>query len=220
MLFYALRKYVHDRRIEFPVVLAVSAGFAYLNKFTGFSLPWYIDVAFPCVLFMYLGQYVREKNVEIGGKKTLVLAAVGVVFAAGLTLLFADSAEKYCIDYRVIRLTPFVPVTVGGFALCLALYGALKNVKKKSVLSYIGVNSLLFHLFDNLPEVAVGQAVRMLGVTNVYAVTLCQLAAIILLTPVIVMLVKYFAWFLFGLKKESWSLDYGKLFRVKKKESI
>ena len=50
--------------------------------------------------------------------------------------------------------------------------------------------------------------------------TLCQLAAIILLTPVIVMLVKYFAWFLFGLKKESWSFDYGKLFRVKKKESI
>ena len=98
--------------------------------------------------------------------------------------------------------------------------GALKNVKKKSVLSYIGANSLLFYLFDNLPEVAVGQAVRMLGVTNVYAVTLCQLAAIILLTPVIVMLVKYFAWFLFGLKKESWSLDYGKLFRVKKKESI
>ena len=89
-------------------------------------------------------------------KKTLVLAAVGVVFAAGLTLLFADSAEKYCIDYRVIRLTPFVPVTVGGFALCLALYGALKNVKKKSVLSYIGANSLLFYLFDNLPEVAVG----------------------------------------------------------------
>ena len=88
-----------------------------------------------------------------------------------------------------------MPVTVGGFALCLALYGALKNVKKKSVLSYIGV-------------------------TNVYAVTLCQLAAIILLTPVIVMLVKYFAWFLFGLKKESWSFDYGKLFRVKKKESI
>ena len=195
MLFYALRKYVHDRRIEFPVVLAVSAGFAYLNKFTGFSLPWYIDVACPCLLYMYLGQYVREKSVEITGKKTLVLAAVGVVFAAGLTLLFADSAEKYCIDYRVIRLTPFVPVTVGGFALCLALYGALKNVKKKSVLSYIGV-------------------------TNVYAVTLCQLAAIILLTPVIVMLVKYFAWFLFGLKKESWSLDYGKLFRVKKKESI
>lgn len=56
----------------------------------------------------------------------------------------------------MIRLTPFVPVTVGGFALCLALYGALKNVKKKSVLSYIGANSLLFYLFDNLPEVAVG----------------------------------------------------------------
>ena len=44
VLFYALRKYVHDRRIEFPVVLAASAGFAYLNKFTGFSLLWYIDV--------------------------------------------------------------------------------------------------------------------------------------------------------------------------------
>lgn len=220
VLFYALRKYVHDRRIEFPVVLAVSAGFAYLNKFTGFSLPWYIDVACPCLLYMYLGQYVREKSVEITGKKTLVLAAVGVVFAAGLTLLFADSAEKYCIDYRVIRLTPFVPVTVGGFALCLALYGALKNVKKKSVLSYIGVNSLLFYLFDNLPELLAGKAMGYIGVTNVYAVTLCQLAAIILLTPVIVMLVKYFAWFLFGLKKESWSLDYGKLFRAKKEESI
>ena len=73
VLFYALRKYVHDRRIEFPVVLAASAGFAYLNKFTGFSLPWYIDVAFPCVLFMYLGQYVREKGIEITGKKTLIL---------------------------------------------------------------------------------------------------------------------------------------------------
>ena len=187
-----MRKYVHDRRIEFPAALAVSAAFVYLGRFTGFALPWYIDVAFPCVLFMYLGQFIREKSVEIGGKKTLVLAAVGVVFAAGLTLLFADSAEKYCIDYRVIRLTPFVPVTVGGFALCLALYGALKNVKKKSVLSYIGV-------------------------TNVYAVTLCQLAAIILLTPVIVMLVKYFAWFLFGLKKESWSFDYKKLFGCRKK---
>ena len=138
VLFYALRKYVHDRRIEFPAALAVSAAFVYLGKFTGFTL-------------------------------------------------------------------------------CLALYSALKNVKKKSVLSYIGVNSLLFHLFDNLPEVAVGQAVRMLGVTNVYAVTLCQLAAIILLTPVIVMLVKYFAWFLFGLKKESWSFDYKKLFGCRKK---
>ena len=166
---------------------------------------------------MYLGQYVREKNVEITGKKTLVLAAVGVVFAAGLTLLFADSAEKYCIDYRVIRLTPFVPVTVGGFALCLALYGALKNVKKKSILSYIGVNSLLFYLFDNLPELLAGKAMGYIGVTNVYAVTLCQLAAIILLTPVIVMLVKYFAWFLFGFKKESWSFDYKKLFGCRKK---
>lgn len=56
--------------------------------------------------------------------------------------------------------------------------------------------------------------------TNVYIVSLCQLIGILLLTPVIVMLVKYFAWFLFGLKKESWSLDYGKLFRVKKEESI
>ena len=155
VLFYALRKYVHDRRIEFPVVLAASAGFAYLNKFTGFSLPWYIDVAFPCVLFMYLGQYVREKNVEITGKKTLILAAVGIAAAAGLTLLFSDSPEKYCIDYRVIRLTPFVPVMAGGFALCLALYGALKNVKKKGILSYIGVNSMLFYLFDNLPELLV-----------------------------------------------------------------
>ena len=150
-----LRKYIHDRRIEFPVVLAASAGFAYLNKFTGFSLPWYIDVAFPCVLFMYLGQHVREKNVEITGKKTLILAAVGIAAAAGLTLLFSDSPEKYCIDYRVIRLTPFVPVMAGGFALCLALYGALKNVKRKGVLSYIGVNSMLFYLFDNLPELLV-----------------------------------------------------------------
>lgn len=82
------------------------------------------------------------------------------------------------------------------------------------------MNSLLFYLFDNLPEVVVGKAVRMLGVTNVYIVSLCQLVGILLLTPVIVMLVKYFAWFLFGLKKESWSLDYGKLFRAKKKESI
>ena len=220
VLFYALRKYVHDRRIEFPVVLAVSAGFAYLNKFTGFSLPWYIDVACPCLLYMYLGQYVREKSVEITGKKTLVLAAVGVVFAAGLTLLFADSAEKYCIDYRVIRLTPFVPVTVGGFALCLALYGALKNVKRKGVLSYIGVNSMLFYLFDNLPELLAGKAMGYIGVTNVYIVSLCQLAAIIPLTPVIVMLVKYFAWFLFGLKKESWSLDYKKLFGCRKKTTV
>ena len=220
VLFYALRKYVHDRRIEFPAALAVSAAFVYLGRFTGFVLPWYIDVAFPCVLFMYLGQYVREKNVEIGGKRIAVLSLTGVVCAAALTALLAGSGERFPVDYHMMHLTPFVLILLGGFALCLALYGALKNVKKKSILSYIGVNSLLFYLFDNLPEVAVGQAVRMLGVTNVYAVTLCQLAAIILLTPVIVMLVKYFAWFLFGLKKESWSLDYGKLFRVKKKESI
>ena len=104
---------------------------------------------------MYLGQYVREKSMEITGKKTLILAAVGIAVAAGLTLLFSDSPEKYCIDYRVIRLTPFVPVMIGGFALCLALYGALKNVKRKGVLSYIGVNSMLFYLFDNLPELLV-----------------------------------------------------------------
>ena len=194
--------------------------FAYLNKFTGFSLPWYIDVAFPCVLFMYLGQYVREKNVEITGKKTLILAAVGIAAAAGLTLLFSDSPEKYCIDYRVIRLTPFVPVMIGGFALCLALYGALKNVKKKSILSYIGVNSMLFYLFDNLPELLVEKAMGYIGVTNVYIVSLCQLIGILLITPVIVMFVKYFLWFLFGLKKESWSLDYKKLFGIKKKESV
>ena len=120
----------------------------------------------------------------------------------------------------MIRLTPFVPVIAGGFALCLALYGALKNVKKKGILSYIGVNSMLFYLFDNLPELLVKKAMGYIGVTNVYIVSLCQLIGILLLTPVIVMFVKYFAWFLFGLKKESWSLDYGKLFRVKKKESI
>lgn len=40
------------------------------------------------------------------------------------------------------------------------------------------------------------------------------------LTPVIVMLVKYFAWFLFGLKKESWSLDYKKLFGCRKKTTV
>lgn len=140
---------------NFPLFSLRPPGFAYLNKFTGFSLPCYIDVAFPCVLFMYLGQHVREKNVEIAGKKTLILAAVGIAAAAGLTLLFSDSPEKYCIDYRVIRLTPFVPVMIGGFALCLALYGALKNVKRKGVLSYIGVNSMLFYLFDNLPELLV-----------------------------------------------------------------
>ena len=166
---------------------------------------------------MYLGQHVREKNVEITGKKTLILTAVGIAAAAGLTLLFSDSPEKYCIDYRVIRLTPFVPVMAGGFALCLALYGALKNVKRKGVLSYIGVNSMLFYLFDNLPELLVKKAMGYIGVTNVYIVSLCQLIGILLLTPVIVMFVKYFAWFLFGLKKESWSFDYGKLFRVKKK---
>lgn len=220
VLFYALRKFVHDRRIEFPVVFVVSAGFVYLSKSTGIVLPWYIDVACPCLLYMYLGQYVREKSMEITGKKTLILAVVGIAVAAGLTLLFAGSPEKYCIDYRVIRLTPFMPVMVGGFALCLALYGALKNVKKKSILSYIGVNSMLFYLFDNLPELLVEKAMGYIGVTNVYIVSLCQLIGILLLTPVIVMFVKYFAWFLFGLKKESWSLDYGKLFRVKKKESI
>lgn len=106
---------------------------------------------------------------------------------------------------------------IGGFALCLALYGALKNVKRKGVLSYIGVNSMLFYLFDNLPELLVKKAMGYIGVTNVYIVSLCQLIGILLLTPVIVMFVKYFAWFLFGLKKESWSFDYGKLFRVKKK---
>ena len=149
--------------------------------------------------------------------KELILTAVGIAAAAGLTLLFSDSPEKYCIDYRVIRLTPFVPVMIGGFALCLALYGALKNVKRKGVLSYIGVNSMLFYLFDNLPELLVKKAMGYIGVTNVYIVSLCQLIGILLLTPVIVMFVKYFAWFLFGLKKESWSFDYGKLFRVKKK---
>ena len=40
------------------------------------------------------------------------------------------------------------------------------------------------------------------------------------LTPVIVMLVKYFAWFLFGLKKESRSLDYKKLFGCRKKTTV
>ena len=96
----------------------------------------------------------------------------------------------------------------------------VKNVKKKSVLSYIGVNSLLFYLFDSLPELLAGKAMGYIGVTNVDVVTLCQLAAIILLTPVIVMLVKYFAWFLFGLKKESWSLDYKKLFGCRKKTTV
>ena len=79
---------------------------------------------------------------------------------------------------------------------------------------------MLFYLFDNLPELLVKKAMGYIGVTNVYIVSLCQLIGILLLTPIIVMLVKYFAWFLFGLKKESWSFDYGKLFRVKKKESI
>ena len=79
---------------------------------------------------------------------------------------------------------------------------------------------MLFYLFDNLPELLVKKAMGYIGVTNVYIVSLCQLIGILLLTPVIVMFVKYFAWFLFGLNKESWSFDYGKLFRVKKKESI
>ena len=59
-----------------------------------------------------------------------------------------------------------------------------------------------------------------IGVTNVYIVSLCQLLGILLLTPASVMFVKYCAWFLFGLKKESWSFDYKKLFGIKKKESV
>ena len=152
VLFYALRKYVHDRRIEFPVVLAVSAGVAYLNKFTGFSLPWYIDVSFPCVLFMYLGQYVREKNVEIGGWRIAVLSLTGVVCAAALTVLLAGSGERFPVDYHMMHLTPFALILLGGFALCLALYGALKNVKKKSILSYITMlqPDSVFSCFDQL----------------------------------------------------------------------
>lgn len=220
VLFYALRKFVRNRKIEFPAAFAVSAAFVYLGKFTGIALPWYIDVACPCLLYMYLGQYVREKSMEFGGKRIAVLSLTGVVCAAALTAILAGSEERFPVDYHMMHLTPFVLILIGGFALCLALYSALKNVKKKSILSYIGANSLLFYLFDNLPEVMLGKAVRMLGVTNVYIVTLCQLIGILLITPVIVMLVKYFTWFLFGLKKESWSFDYGKLFRVKKKESI
>lgn len=220
VLFYALRKFVHDRRIEFPVVFAVSAAFVYLNKFTGFALPWYIDVAFPCVLFMYLGQFVREKNVQIGGKRLAVLSLIGVACAAVLTVLLAGSGEQFPVDYHMMQLTPFVLILIGGFALCLALYGALKSVKRKGFLSYIGVNSMLFYLFDNLPELLAEKAMGYIGVTNVYIVSLCQLIAILLLTPVIVMFVKYFLWFLFGLKKESWSLDYKKLFGVKKKTTL
>ncbi len=79
---------------------------------------------------------------------------------------------------------------------------------------------MLFYLFDNLPELLVEKAMGYIGVTNVYIVSLCQLIGILLITPVIVMFVKYFLWFLFGLKKESWSLDYKKLFGIKKKESV
>lgn len=220
VFFYALRKYIHNRTVGFSIVFALSAAFVYLHKFTDAALPWYIDVAFPCMLFMFLGEYVRERRLCITGKKTLVLLLVGAAAAVSLGAILADSAEKFPVDYHMMNLTPFLLIVLGGGALCLALYGLLKKIKRSSIVSYIGVNSLLFYLFDNLPEVVVGKVGRMIGITNLYVVTLCQLAAIILLTPVIVMLVKYFCWFLFGLKKESWSLDYGKLFALRKKETV
>lgn len=210
VMFFALRKYAHNRKIEIIAVAAVSAALAYAGKRTGFALPWYIDVAVPCMMFMYLGEYAREKDLAPGGKKILALTGIGVLIAAALTVFFAGSPERYCIDYRVLRITPYIPVTVGGAALCLALYGLLKKAGKKSILTYIGENSLLFYLFDNLPELLIKKAAAVVGITNVYVVSLCQLVGIVLLTPVIVMFIKYFFWFLFGLKKPDWAFRWGK----------
>ena len=211
--YYLLRNYIKKIQIELFFVVGMSILLTYLSRFSGVALPWYLDVAFPCLLFMYLGAAVKKKESDFGRKKVFLLGIIGIVSAVLIYCILEKNGEKFLVDYHMLKLFPYSLVTIGGVSLCIFVYAFFKRFDKKTFLTYIGENSLIYFLFDRFPISLVGKLLSHFHITNVFVSACAKLLGIIAFTPFIVMFIKYFFWFLFGKKKEAWSFDYSRLAR-------
>lgn len=215
MLYWILRHLIRNIKFELLITCAISYAFIYLFNITGIALPWHIDEAFPCLIYIYIGYIIRKKQCRIGKKGIAILFVSGAICSLVICHINRFTEDLYFVDYHALKLLPFSLILAGGIQLCLALYGLLSKIKVESIISYIGKNSLLYYLFDWIPSSIIAKVCGILPCFNSSVMRLFQFAGFFLLMPFFVMFLKYFFWPVLGLEKETWSLDYRNAVRCK-----
>lgn len=75
--------------------------------------------------------------------------------------------------------------------MCISIFCLLYNIKKTSLLSFIGENSLLYYLFDWMPASIVSKTMTMMGMNNPYLIAVFRIVGVVLFTPLIVVFIKW-----------------------------
>lgn len=208
--YYFFRRVIKNIRMEIATVFIISMILTYLSRFLNIALPWYIDVAFPCVIYLYLGAYIKEKRLKLNKSEIFVLSCIVPIVVFVICTILINDVSKYLIDYHMLRLFPYSLVTLGGVVSCLLIYAICQKFKRKNILSYIGENSLIYYMFDWAPVSIVNRILYYTNINNYYVRITLQFLGIIIITPIIVIIIKRYFWFLFGKRKETWSINYFK----------
>lgn len=210
VLYYAIMKNVKNTKTRFIIVVSLSLVITYTSRLFKIASPWYVDVAIICLFYILFGRYIKEKSIIISKTQSFLLIVIGMILSTVIYFFVRNDNVKYLIDYHTARTYPYLLVTIGGIVLLLSFFGLLYNSKHKSLVSYIGENSLIYYLLDWVPYAILNKILNICGlqITNEYLLVIVQIICILLVMPIVVMIIKRYFWFLFGKKKEIWSFNY------------
>lgn len=196
IIFFIVKKLTKSNLFCMGIVSSILCIIGYIWSVPEVYIPWRIDTAFMCVLFVYIGYAIR--NVE--AIRNFVLSKKGLgIFSILYLMLGIFSYLKYGWKNMDVNRTMYY-----NFILCFAmiivgivvLFGIGKLINKNKILEFVGQNTLayfIFHTFFFKFAVRVLNRIKIYDILN-YSIScaiLASIIAMILMVPLIMFINKY-----------------------------
>lgn len=168
-----------------------------INKFSNIVLPWGIDVALYCLVYMYIGYVIRQKlkkGINCSLQKffvftviTFLMTVLCAFFVGGQNLSIGNFGKSYF----------FVPIgAISGCLMTSAVSILLSKMKLSELLCKLGQNTMLVYAVHVPIYQVLESLIGLLNISNIVQMLFIQLIklciTIVVMIPIIIIFNKYF----------------------------
>mgnify|MGYP005756816169 CR=1 FL=1 len=140
-MYYFMIKYLSEIKKLICVFIVGIVGCIYIEM-VGYNLPLYIDIALICLPFFYIGNVLKNINIDISSNKNIIIFIV--LHFVAMILNYKLTGKSINIYFNTFGYYPLFYIE--GIFGSLAVISIIKRTRLKNKwLQYIGKNSLIYY---------------------------------------------------------------------------
>lgn len=196
ILYIMIKEVKNDKFTLLLVVILSISNYMYIkfigSPFKSKILPYCLDIVGICMLFIYIGYFIKQRKFEIKKERNLYMINFFIVSICTCILNYIKTGYNVDIyTYKIGRYLLFMIFAISG---SIAFTMLFKKIRKARILEYIGKNSLLYFILHYTLFITFTKTLLELGVREFIFSPILSVGYIVVGVIVITPIVQLINW--------------------------